>query len=79
MSKGQLALIGRGGDSFIQEFREGTGGRGLPLTEYLVSQYGGRLQGEAEAGLGTTITAIFPAERLVKAGDAPVAGARKAG
>ena len=79
MSKGQLALIGRGGDSFIQEFREGTGGRGLPLTEYLVSQYGGRLQGEAEAGKGTKITAIFPAERLVKAGDAPVAGARKAG
>lgn len=66
MSKGQLALIGRGGADPIPDIRE-SGGRGLPLTEYLVRQHGGRMKGAAEPGAGTKITAIFPAARLVRA------------
>lgn len=65
MPKSQLALIGRGGDDPVLDIREG-GGRGLPLTEYLVRQHGGRMKAEAEPGKGTKITATFPAERLVR-------------
>lgn len=63
MSKAQVALIGRGGDDSLLDIRE-SGGRGLPLTEYLVHQHGGRMKGEAEPGQGTTITTTFPAARL---------------
>lgn len=77
MSKSQLALIGRDGDGPLMDIREG-GGRGLPLTEYLVRQHGGRMKGEAAPDMGTRITAIFPAERVVRT-DNPAAGVRKTG
>ena len=77
MAKSQLALIGRGGDGPVLDIREG-GGRGLPLTEYLVRQHGGRMKGEAAPGEGTRITATFPAERVVQ-GDEPVADIHETG
>jgi signal transduction histidine kinase len=77
MSKSQLALIGHGGNGPVLDIREG-GGRGLPLTEYLVRQHGGRMKGEAAPGEGTRITAIFPAERVLQ-GDKPAAVVRKTG
>ena len=75
MSKSQLALIGRDGGGPVLDIRE-SGGRGLPLTEYLVRQHGGRMKGEAEPGEGTKITAIFPAERIVQ-GDEPAVDVRE--
>jgi signal transduction histidine kinase len=79
MSKSELAQIGRGGDNTVLHMREG-GGQGLPLTEYLVRQHGGRMKGEAEPGQGTKITAVFPAERLVQEDSTVSAPAeRKAG
>lgn len=68
MSKGQIAMIGRDGNNLAVDIRE-SGGRGLPLTEYLVRQHGGRMKGEAAPGMGTKITAFFPAERLVSQAD----------
>jgi len=70
MSKSQLVLIGRDGEGPVLDIRESCG-RGLPLTEYLVRQYGGRMSGEAAPGGGTRITATFPAERVVQT-DEPV-------
>ena len=78
MSKSQLALIGRENRAPVLDIRE-SGGRGLPLTEYLIGRHGGRMKGEAAPGEGTRITAIFPAERIVRVGDPASAGARKAG
>ena len=75
MSKSQLALIGRDGGGPVLDVRE-SGGRGLPLTEYLVRQHGGRMKGEAAPGEGTRITAIFPAERIVQ-GDEPAVDVRE--
>lgn len=80
MSKGQIALIGRGSDNFVKDFREGAGGRGLPLAEYLVAQHSGRMKGESEPGRGTKISVLFPADRLVQMERAGLAGTeRKAG
>jgi signal transduction histidine kinase len=79
MSKSQLALIGRDGEGPVLDIREG-GGRGLPLTEYLVRQHGGRMTGKAAPGEGTTITAHFPEERLLAATpDASGTSQQKAG
>lgn len=78
MSKSQLALIGRDGDVAVLDIREG-GGRGLPLTEYLVRQHGGRMKGEAAPDMGTKITATFPAERVVQGDDPVVESAKRAG
>jgi signal transduction histidine kinase len=78
MSKSQLALIGRDGGGPVLDIREG-GGRGLPLTEYLVRQHGGRMKGEAAPGEGTRITATFPAERVVQDGETAADNARRAG
>lgn len=77
MSKSQLALIGRDGDGPVLDIREG-GGRGLPLTEYLVRQHGGKMKGEAAPGEGTTITVTFPTERVVQ-GDVPAVDIRETG
>jgi signal transduction histidine kinase len=77
MSRSQLALIGRDGDGPVLNIRD-SGGRGLPLTEYLVRQHGGRMKGEASPGGGTVITVAFPAERAVP-GDAAATLAQKAG
>jgi len=78
MPKSQLALIGRGEDATILDIRA-AGSRGLPLTEYLVGQHGGRLRGDAALGEGTKITAVFPTERLIQGGDATTVDSRKAG
>ncbi|MCK5622427.1 MAG: hypothetical protein KAJ11_09065 [Alphaproteobacteria bacterium] len=78
MSKSQLSLIGRGGNVAVLDIREG-GGRGLPLTEYLVRQHGGRMKGEAAPDMGTKITATFPAERVVQGDDPVVESAKRAG
>ncbi len=43
---------------------QGTG-LGLPLTRVLVEQHGGTLDLQSEAGVGTTVTVRFPAERIV--------------
>ena len=77
MSKDQLAQIGRDGGGPVLNIRE-IGGRGLPLTEYLVRQHGGRMKGEAMPGAGTKITAGFPVERIVQ-GSGPLADVRKTG
>ena len=44
---------------------EGTG-LGLPLTKSLIEAHGGCLTIESTPGSGTTVTIIFPAERLVR-------------
>jgi two-component system cell cycle sensor histidine kinase PleC len=43
---------------------EGTG-LGLPLTKELVEMHGGSLDLQSEVGMGTTVTAQFPAARIV--------------
>lgn len=78
MAKSQLDQIGRGSDDDAPDLG-GAGGRGLPLTEYLVRQHGGRMKGRAEAGQGTIITATFPAARLVRDTGAQTEPGRKAG
>ncbi|MDH5556529.1 MAG: ATP-binding protein [Alphaproteobacteria bacterium] len=77
MSKSQLAMIGRDGGGPVLNIRE-SGGRGLPLTEYLIRQHGGSMKGETAPGGGTKITATFPAERVVQRTD-PNTKIRKTG
>ena len=51
-------------DSALARKHEGTG-LGLPLTKSLVELHGGTLALQSEAGVGTTVTVRFPAERTV--------------
>ena len=44
---------------------DGTG-LGLPLTKALVEMHGGSFEIQSEVGVGTTVTACFPASRIVK-------------
>ncbi|MGE0251605.1 MAG: PAS domain S-box protein [Dongiaceae bacterium] len=48
-----------------QSDAQGTG-LGIPVTKSLVELHGGRLELQSVEGEGTTITAIFPAERVIK-------------
>jgi signal transduction histidine kinase len=50
-------------DGDLNRQYEGTG-LGLPLTKALVEQHGGTLELQSEAGVGTTVTVRFPAERI---------------
>ncbi len=58
-------------DSTLSRSHDGTG-LGLPLTKALVELHGGSLGLDSTAGVGTTVTAYFPAKRIVnQAADAP--------
>ncbi len=52
-------------DSKLARKYEGTG-LGLPLSKALVELHGGSLQIESEPGVGTTVTVVFPASRVVR-------------
>lgn len=49
---------------------EGTG-LGLPLTKRLIEMHGGTLSLDSEVGAGTTVTAHFPAECVIRREDHP--------
>jgi signal transduction histidine kinase len=59
-----LERFGQVDSSFSRKY-EGTG-LGLPLSKRLMELHGGRLDLESAVGIGTTVTASFPAERLVE-------------
>ncbi len=52
-------------DSGLARKHEGTG-LGLPLTKSLVEMHGGYLDLQSKAGVGTSVTVRFPAERIVE-------------
>jgi signal transduction histidine kinase len=52
-------------DSSLSRKYEGSG-LGLPLARSLMELHGGRLDLESEVGVGTTVTASFPGERLIE-------------
>ena len=51
-------------DNSLARKYEGTG-LGLPLVKALVELHGGRLQLRSTPKIGTTVTAIFPAQRVI--------------
>ena len=53
-------------DSDLSRQSDGTG-LGLPLTKALAEAHGGSLDLQSEAGIGTTVTVRFPAERVMPA------------
>jgi two-component system, cell cycle sensor histidine kinase PleC len=55
-------------DNSLARKYEGTG-LGLPLVKALVELHGGRLQLRSTPKIGTSVTAIFPAQRIVLPGD----------
>jgi len=55
-------------DSSLARKYEGTG-LGLPLTKRLVELHGGHLEIESTLGVGTTVSLVFPKERVLKASD----------
>jgi len=57
-------------DRSLARKHEGTG-LGLPLTNRMIELHGGRLELESELGGGTTARLIFPANRVIRPGDAP--------
>jgi PAS domain S-box-containing protein len=52
-------------DSTLNRKYDGTG-LGLPLTKSLVELHGGTLEIESEPGAGTTVTIVFPRERIIE-------------
>ncbi len=59
-------------DSSLARKYEGTG-LGLPLTQRLMQLHGGELQMESTPGVGTSVTLVFTADRLIARADAPPA------
>ena len=55
-------------DSALNRKYEGTG-LGLPLTKCLVELHGGSLDLQSQVGVGTTVTARFPAQRIIGRSD----------
>jgi signal transduction histidine kinase len=53
-------------ENVLARNHQGTG-LGLPLARSLVELHGGTLTVESEVGLGTTVTAVFPANRVMRA------------
>ncbi|MEE2970354.1 MAG: ATP-binding protein [Pseudomonadota bacterium] len=53
-------------DGSFNRHHDGTG-LGLPLTKAIVETHQGVLEIESEVGVGTTVTARFPRERLITA------------
>jgi signal transduction histidine kinase len=51
-------------DSTLSRKYEGTG-LGLPLAKHLIELHGGQLAIESDVGVGTTVTIMLPAERLL--------------
>ena len=64
-------------DSDLNRRYEGTG-LGLPLVNKIMELHGGRLEIESEIGLGTTVTARFPASRVIAPSKAVAPGATPA-
>ncbi len=58
-------------DSRLSRKYEGTG-LGLPLAKAMVERHGGTLELESVKGLGTTVTIVFPPQRIVRAKDTEV-------
>jgi signal transduction histidine kinase len=52
-------------DTDLSRKYEGAG-LGLPLAQHLMELHGGMLRIESEPGVGTVVTAIFPASRVIK-------------
>lgn len=59
-----LERFGQIDDSLGRKY-EGTG-LGLPLSKALMELHGGTLELESARGVGTTVTVIFPRERLLR-------------
>jgi len=55
-------------DSSLARKYEGTG-LGLPLTKRLAELHGGHLEIESRLGVGTTVSLVFPKERILEASD----------
>jgi signal transduction histidine kinase len=55
-------------DSALSRTHNGTG-LGLPLASAMIELHGGKLDIESEPGKGTTVTAFFPAARIVNIAD----------
>jgi two-component system cell cycle sensor histidine kinase PleC len=62
-------------DSAINRRQAGTG-LGLPLTKRLVEAHGATFDLKSEIGVGTAVTVVFPADRLVDRPGAHSAAAR---
>ncbi len=60
-----LTMFGKVDTALDRNF-DGTG-LGLPLCMSLMEAHGGSLEIESEPGVGTTVTASFPAGRVIRA------------
>ena len=58
-----LQLFGQVGGVMTRKF-EGTS-LGLPLVDAMIKQHGGELQIESELGVGTAVSILFPAKRVL--------------
>ena len=76
-----IALImtpfGQVASSYARD-RQGVG-LGLTLTKALIESHGGRLTLESAPGVGTTVRLAFPADRVVRAPNAPEAPPTQSG